>query len=150
MEGQWSNPVLPRWISHDKWYWLIICGPDWIPAFSLLQSMDRAVKSSCFPWDICFQFCKHWECGYFCSTVMKAWHFLLHVGVNYKSSELHCPQQSSQTQKPNHCWSLLSHPCSLSHCQLLFEEGRGRYFKMFLLASEYKVSVPRSFFPRAR
>lgn len=103
-------------------------------------------QSTWFSWDICFQFCKHHECGYFYNPVMKAWLLNLHLVVNYKSF-----QGSSAHNKVLRLWnwivlwSLFSQSPPISCCQILFAgRGGGLYFKMLLLAWIYiKCQFPK-------
>lgn len=138
----------------------ILC---YFPVFSFHQSMiffifekkkERGGKQSAwFSWGICFQFCKHHECGYFYSPVMKAWHLNLHLIVNYKSF-----QRSSAHNKVLRVWnwivlwSLFSQSPPISCSQILFWEGGGGfYFKMLLLAwKSIKCQFQNIFFPRTR
>lgn len=106
-------------------------------------------QSTCFSWDICFQFCKHHECGYFYNPVMKAWLLNLHLVVNYKSFQ--GSSSHNKVLRPWNwivLWSLFSQSPPISCCQILFGVGGGLYFKMLLLAWIYiKCQFQNIFFP---
>jgi hypothetical protein len=55
-------------------------------SFSQAFGVGGMACSTFASWDICFQFCKHCECGYFCSSVRRVpgiWVFWLELIINH-------------------------------------------------------------------